>query len=198
MTREELIKELAKFRHNVPSISGAGFISRLLWMHAHEKASIYQMDMAYPTSMCLGLALAAPKQRVLAVEGDGSIIMAMSVFTTISRYRPENLIVCIVDNGVYGSAGGGEVETATSHGTDIAAVACACGIPDDKTVNVSSSDAAFEAFERAFSEPGPWVIVAKVDKSDLTLVRSPSNTCPYDIVETSINFRREMIDRGYD
>lgn len=197
MNREDLIKTLAKFRNNIPSISGAGFISRLLWVHAHEDASIYQMDMSYPTAMCVGLALATPDQKVLSVEGDGSIIMGMGVFTTISRYQPENLVVCIVDNGVFGSAGEGEVETATSYGTDIAEVARACGISADKAVSVSSTEAASKAFELAFSEPGPWVIVAKVEKSDLTLVRNPKNTCPYDIVESSIKFRRAMCERGY-
>ncbi len=197
MTREDLIKVLANYREDTPSISGAGFISRLLWVHAHNKASIYQMDMGYPTSMALGLALATPDQKVLSLEGDGSILMGLSVFATIARYSPKNLIVCIVDNGLYGSAGGGEVKTVTSYGTDLEAVANACGIPSDKTITVDCIDSASNAFEKAFTKPGPWIIVAKVEKSDLSLKRDPKNTCPYDIVESAINFRREMIDRGY-
>lgn len=197
MTREDLIKVLANFRRDTPSISGAGFISRLLWVHAHNKASIYQMDMGYPTSMALGLALATPDQKILSLEGDGSILMGLSVFATIARYSPKNLIACIVDNGLYGSAGEGEVETATSCGTGIAEVALACGIPKFNTITVNTTDAALEAFEKAFSRPGPWVIVAKVGKNDLSLKRDSKNTCPYDIVESAINFRREMIDRGF-
>lgn len=196
MTREELIKTLAPFRKGIPAISGPGISSRYLWMHGHEQASIYQMDMGYATSMSLGVALATPKQKVLAVEGDGSITTALGVFTTISKYKPENLIVCIVDNEVHASAGLGEVETASGHGVSISEIAKSCGIDSEKTTTVYSIVEAEEAFQKAFNNPGPWVIVGKVDKSDLSFKRSPENTPP-DIVETGINFRRAMINKGY-
>ena len=196
MTRQEVIEALAQFRNGAAAISGPGTISRLLWSTGHEPASIYQMDMGYATSMSLGLALARPDQQVVAVEGDGSIIAALPVFSTIGRYQPKNLLVLIVDNGVFASAGDGSVETASKNGTDIAAVARSCGIASDHAVMVDEKEAAASALRRAFAEPGPWVIVAKVDDSDRHLMRDRRGVIPYDVVETVVNFRREMLSRS--
>ncbi|MSQ72360.1 MAG: aldehyde dehydrogenase [Betaproteobacteria bacterium] len=198
MTRQEVIEALARYRGDAAAISGPGTISRLLWSTGHQPASIYQMDMGYATSMALGLALARPDQRVVGLEGDGSIIAALCVLSTIGRYQPQNLVVLIVDNGVYASAGAGTVKTGAGHGTDIAAVARACGVPAAQALTVTTKDEADRALQRAFAEPGPWVVVAKVDDSDRRLMQDSKSrgVIPYDVVETVGNFRRAMRDRS--
>ena len=192
MTRTEVLQALAAVRNGALAISGPGSISRLLWSIKHEPGTIYQMDMGYAAATCVGLALARPDQRVLAVEGDGSMIAGLSVLTTIGRYRPANLVLVVIDNGAFASAGDGSFETGTRHGTDIAAVARACGIPAQKVFAADTIGVVRDALRECFSGDGPWVLVAKVDDSDLQVMRGRRGAIPYDIVETVINFRREL------
>jgi len=191
MTRQDVVNALIAVRGDAPVISGPGTISRLLFVTQHKPATIYQMDLAYATSMSLGVALARPdRHRVVAIEGDGSIIAALGVFTTLARYQPKNLVSIIVDDGVYGSVVDGTLETGTSGATDLAAVAKSCGVRN--AVTAKDNDAAASALRRAFAEPGPWVLVMKVDNSDRMLMRERRDIISYDIVETAQNYRRQL------
>lgn len=163
MNRSDFMTVFARLRDGAPAITGPGATSGTLWAAGHDPATIYNMELAYATPMCLGIALARPDRKVVALEGEGSAVAGLPVFATIGRYRPANLIVIVFDNRVYGT-GGASVETATAHGTDLLAVARSCGL--DNSVRVADLDAAESALRRAFAEPGPWVIVADVDMSD--------------------------------
>ena len=191
MTRQDVVDALVAVRADAPVISGPGTLSRLLFVTKHQAQTIYQMDLAYATSMSLGVALARPdKKRVVGIEGDGSIIAALGVLTTIGRYQPKNLVSIIVDDGVYGSVVDGTLETGTKGGTDLAAVARSCGIRNALTVK--ARDEANQVLRRAFAEPGPWVIVMKVDNSDRLALRDRRGVISYDVVETAQNYRREL------
>jgi thiamine pyrophosphate-dependent acetolactate synthase large subunit-like protein len=172
----------------------------MLWSTDHQPATIYNMELGYASAMCLGVALAAPTQRVFALEGDGSMIAGLVTLTSIGRHRPENLVVIILDNGVFatgvGSGPGITETTGASHGTRLAAVAVDCGIPADNVIEVDTTDAMESALQRVTSGPGPWIIVAAIDMSDAT--GSPTRKRPgVDIVESGIFFKREMVDRGF-
>src|SRR5207249_1225664 len=117
----------------------------------------YNMDMPYTSPMCLGLALACPDERVVALEGDGSMLMALSGLTTIGRYQPENLTVIVFDNRVYLTTGSGTVPTAE---VDFAGMArasassswtyCATGV---RTCCSSSAGVALMAMGRSRRSP---------------------------------------------
>jgi thiamine pyrophosphate-dependent acetolactate synthase large subunit-like protein len=200
MNRRELVEAFVAVRGDAPTITGPGATSGTLWSFGHVPVTIYNMELGYATAMCLGIALAAPDQRVFALEGDGSMIAGLATLTSIGRHRPSNLVVIILDNGVYATGVGiGEgvtEETAASHGTSLAAVAVDCGIPAGQVVSVDSLDAFKGAVRRAADEPGPWVIVARIDASDAT--GSPTRRRPgVDVVESATLFKREMIERGF-
>ena len=57
--------------------------------------------MGHATSIALGLALAQPNRRIIALSGDGSLLMNLGTLVTISAEMPANLIVVVYDNGVY-------------------------------------------------------------------------------------------------
>ncbi len=73
----------------------------------------------------LGLALAQPKKRVLAVTGDGDMLMGIGSLATIAAAGAPNLAIAVLDNARYGETGSQRSHTA--HTTDLAAVAAACG-----------------------------------------------------------------------
>jgi len=73
----------------------------------------------------LGLALAQPQRRVLVITGDGEMLMGMGSLASIAALRPPNLSVAVMDNGRFGETG--QQRSHTALGTDLAAVAAACG-----------------------------------------------------------------------
>ena len=114
--------------------------------------------MGMASSVALGLALANPARRVVALEGDGALLMNLGSLATIGRYRPANLVLIVWDNEQYESTGG--QPTFTAHGLDLARVADAVG---GAHVAAVSEPAAFAAaLDHAVASPGPHVIIAKV------------------------------------
>ncbi len=195
MTYRDVLAVLNKVRGGAAAVAGPGLVSRLLWAARHEPATIYQMELGYPTATALGLALALPGERVVALEGDGSMLAGVGVLTTVARYRPPRLVVMVCDNGVYGTVGTGTVETATRHGADLAAIARACGWDHGKVVTVDTVEETAGALSRAWTVPGPWLIVARVSHTPNDAA-GVVGQIPFDVVESAIAFRREMIDRG--
>ena len=111
-----------------PAITGPSFGGRILYTIDHRPATLYNMELGYPTAMFLGLAMCLPTERVFVIEGDGSMLAGLSVLTTIARYRPPNLVVIVIDNHAYVTTGGLPTATANANGTDLVAMAKGAGI----------------------------------------------------------------------
>ena len=73
----------------------------------------------------LGLALARPERRVLVLTGDGEMLMGLGSLATVAAQAPPNLAIAVLDNRRFGETGNQPSHTAL--GTDLAAVALACG-----------------------------------------------------------------------
>ena len=84
----------------------------------------------------LGLAIAQPTKRVLVITGDGEMLMGMGSLATVAAQAPDNLAVVVLDNGQFGETGA--QRSHTGHGTNLAAVAAACGWPATSTVTTMS------------------------------------------------------------
>jgi len=191
MNRRETLEIFARYRGDAPTIVGPSWGGRILFDVDHRDATIYNMELGYPSAMCLGLALALPQQRIFALEGDGSILAGLGVFATIARYRPRNLAILVIDNGVYVTTGA--MKSATACGTDIAAVGRAAGIVASE--RVSDTNALATALARAVRDEGPFLIVAEVEPDDPKMA-GQARAMPFDIVEAAIRFRRVLEERG--
>ena len=99
----------------------------------------------------LGLALAQPRRRVAVITGDGEMLMGMGALATIGVQKPANLAVIVFDNGVYGETG--MQPTHTRDGTDLVAVAAACGIPTCTDVVDETGLADLAGRLKVFAEP---------------------------------------------
>jgi thiamine pyrophosphate-dependent acetolactate synthase large subunit-like protein len=188
----DVIEALAAVRGDAAVVTGPGGLAGAVYVTSPHPASIYNMEFGYATSTAFGIALGAPDRRSIAVEGDGSFVAAMSVLTTIARYRPPNLVVVVVDNGIFGT-GAGTVQTATSHGTDIAALARAAGLPEAAVRAPGTPDALAADLGRAMNEPGPWLLHVRVELDD-TRDSSRRPRPGVDFVEASIRFQAEFRD----
>lgn len=188
MRRAEFVEIFARCRDDEVVITGPGGVSGALCHAADKPATIYNMEMGYASAMCLGIALARPELRVVALEGDGSMVAGMSVLSTIGRYPAPNLVVVIVHNGVYASTGSGDIATAAGLSTDLAAVAVASGIDTGHVITVAEPGRAETVLRQALAEPGPWVVIARVEPADPGPRRLPTR----DLVETSLTMKQEL------
>jgi len=118
-----------------------------------------QHAMGLASSIGLGLAMHLPAERVIVLDGDGSVLMNLGTFVTLARYRPRNLIHVVFDNGSLLSTGGFESQTAAGL-TDIAAIGRGAGI--EHVATASTTIEFGEAFLAALEREDLSVIVAKV------------------------------------
>jgi thiamine pyrophosphate-dependent acetolactate synthase large subunit-like protein len=91
-------------------ITCLGRISRDVYAFTDERSRQHCFfntgSMGSVLPLALGIALGTPGKRILAVEGDGSVLMNMGALVTFKRYNPENLTLFIIDNGQYETTGG--------------------------------------------------------------------------------------------
>jgi sulfopyruvate decarboxylase subunit beta len=137
-----------------------GACAQELYDLGHKDNFFYlQHAMGLASSIGLGLATHLPAERVVVLDGDGSVLMNLGTLATIARYRPRNLVHIIFDNGSLLSTGGFDSHT-TSGTTDLAAIAKGAGL---RRVSAVDSVVDFgEAVIDAFNSDDLSVIVAKV------------------------------------
>ena len=137
-----------------------GAVAAELQSIGHQPNFFYlQHAMGLASSMGLGIALSRPSERVIVLDGDGSVLMNLGGLTTLARYKPKNLIHVVFDNESLLSVGG--FPTATSTGSDLAAIALAAGVPH--TCTVREIEGLVVAVTDAIARHELSTIVAKVE-----------------------------------
>ena len=63
-------------------------------------------SMGCVSSLGLGLALTRKDKNIIAIDGDGSILMRLETLATNAYYSPSNMLHLIIDNNSYDSTGG--------------------------------------------------------------------------------------------
>jgi sulfopyruvate decarboxylase subunit beta len=137
-----------------------GAVAAELYSLGHRPNFFYlEHAMGLAPSIGLGLALCVPEEKVVVLDGDGSVLMNLGGLSTTARYCPRNLVHVIFDNESLLSVGG--FPTATSTGTDLAGVARAAGF--QKALTVRTLDEFQSAAESAIDGDELVCIVAKVE-----------------------------------
>jgi thiamine pyrophosphate-dependent acetolactate synthase large subunit-like protein len=119
--------------------------------------------------MALGLALAQPARSVLAITGDGEMLMGLGSLATVGAQQPPNLTIVVLDNGLYGETG--MQRSHTSLGTRLADVARGCGI--GHAVEVRALEEAEVLARRAADRAGPAFAQVHVRGDELPRVLPP-------------------------
>jgi sulfopyruvate decarboxylase subunit beta len=158
MRRFECLQALAPMISDqlvVTNVARTGFE----WKMAKEReGNLYTMGMGLVTPVVLGLALSLPHRGVIALDGDGGMLLNLGALATVANYAPANLTSIIFDNESYASTGG--LPTATSGRTNLVDIAKGAGITN--SVGVSTIEEFTATAAKAVAGNGPWVIVAKV------------------------------------
>jgi thiamine pyrophosphate-dependent acetolactate synthase large subunit-like protein len=129
---------------------------------------LYVLDsMGLPPAIGLGLALGLERsrcERVVVVEGDGSLLMGFSALSTIGRLHPGKLMLIVLDNGTYAATGG---QPSGAEATDFSAVARGCGFDG---VDVDSASDLERDLARARAACGPRLVRVRINQE---LLKTP-------------------------
>ena len=150
LNRTALTRRLVeRLEHEEAVIAGIGNTNFDLIAAGHRPQNFYMLgSMGLACPIALGVALAQPNRGVIALEGDGSILMMLGTLATIANARPANLTIIIWDNGIYQITG--KQATATGGLTDIVALARGAGFPHSEWVR---DEVHFDALiERRFEQ----------------------------------------------
>lgn len=124
--------------------------------------------MGHATSLGLGLALAQPKRRIIVCNGDGSMLMNLGSLVSITSQAPSNLVVLVLDNGVYEVTGaqptpGSAAGRSLGHAVDFAEIARGAGFT--AVYRFTTADTWRAGAAEALAAPGPvfiWLDVQPV------------------------------------
>ena len=136
-------------------VAGLGANARYL-PHMQVRAPYFALcdAMGSAIPLALGMALARPDRRVVALEGDGSLLMNLGTLGTAGAAGVANLVVLVFRNGHYESSGGQELPAVA---VDFAAVGRATGFA--RVEDVATADGFPAAFARARLAGGPALLV---------------------------------------
>jgi thiamine pyrophosphate-dependent acetolactate synthase large subunit-like protein len=159
--RTELTKRLvSKLKREEAVVGGIGNTNFDLYAAGHRPQNFYMFgSMGLACPIALGVAVAQPDRGVIALEGDGSILMGLGCLATIAKVKPRNLTIIIMDNGLYQITG--KQPTATAGVTDIVAVARGAGISNSHWVRDQKHFD--ELINRRFEDGGPVLLAVKID-----------------------------------
>jgi sulfopyruvate decarboxylase subunit beta len=141
MQRFDCLTALAQVAGDALVVSSAGAVT-LEWNAIRPSDGNFRVrTLGLCSSIALGMALGLPQRKVIALDGDGSLLMNLSSLPTIARMSPQNLLHIVFDNEVYEASG--SKKTATGAGADLVALARAAGIENGAWAE------SVEAFARA-------------------------------------------------
>ena len=157
MNRYELIETLVPVLKDALVVCNIGIPSQELFSIRDRENHFYMLgSMGLCSSIGLGLALTT-KKSVVALEGDGALLMNLGTLATIGNRAPDNLILLVIDNGSYGSTG--DQATYTSEATSLADMARGGGC--QSVIECSGEDTAGVLVD-ALGARQPSVIISKV------------------------------------
>ena len=140
-------------------IGGIGNANFVLWASGQRPQNFYMLgSMGLAVPIALGVAIAQEKRHVVALEGDGSLLMQLGCLSTVAARAPKNLTIVVWDNGIYQITGGQKTASTTA---DLVEIARASGIAKSSW---ASDEGDFERlFAVALKDGGPSLIAARID-----------------------------------
>lgn len=159
MKRYDCLKAIAPHFGEELVVTNLGAV-RHEWQALRSHPGNYHLqNLGLTSSMALGLALALPHRKVVAFDGDGSLLLNLGSLATIANQHPKNLIHVVFDNECYESSRG--APTATAGQADLAAIARGAGFANVTTANTVAEFG--QGFLRALKTNDLSFILAKVE-----------------------------------
>jgi len=160
MNRFELTRRMVARLTDEAVVGGIGNTNFDLWAAGQRPQNFYMLgSMGLAIPIALGVALAQPKRRAIALEGDGSLLMQLGCLSTVAKLAPPNLIIVLFDTGIYQIPGGQPTPAAVI--ADYVGLARASGLA--RSAWAADEDDFDRMVAMALSEAGPHFIAARID-----------------------------------
>jgi len=157
MIRSEVLKSIIPVISDQLVVCNIGLPSQELHLLDDQPSNFYMLGtMGLSSSIGLGLAL-AQREKVIAIDGDGSVLTNFGTLPTIANNLADNFVLLIIDNGSYGSTG--DQPTYAGLKTSLTDVARACGC--ENVIECKAEDTA-EVLQQAMT-----IIVCKCESGNI-------------------------------
>ena len=160
MIRSEILREIAPILRDELVVCNIGIPSQELHAIDDQPSNFYMLG-TMGLSSSIGLAL-AQKQKVIAIDGDGSVLTNFGTLPTIANNVANNFVLLIIDNGSYGSTG--DQPTYAGQKTSLTAVASACGC--ENVIECQAEEAA-QTVQQALDSNQMTIIVCKCESGNI-------------------------------
>lgn len=152
LDRRKAVARLMEDRGDLLVVSGLGSPTWDIYAAGDHDANFYLWGaMGGAAMIALGLAVARPDRPVLALTGDGEMLMGLGGLATIGAAGPRNLTVAVLDNRLFGETGA--QASHTGMGVSLSAVAAGCGFADSRDVADAAGLDALRAAMQAMAGP---------------------------------------------
>ena len=161
MKRIEALRAIVETTAEVPVIATCAATSRELASVADRDNHLYLLDaMGLAISVGTGIAQAiknTPVTRAMVIEGDGSLLMNPGSAITAGYLAPENLVIILLDNGVYASTASIPTQAVT---IDLGRFAESV---DLKVLRANNPEELTLALKQTLTQDGPWFIHTRTE-----------------------------------
>jgi len=161
--RRAFVAELLAKRGNTLVVPGLGSPTWDAFAAGDSPEYLYSwggMGLAVPTA--LGIAMAQPERRVIALTGDGEMMMGIGSLGVVADQAPPNLGILVLDNERFGETG--RQTGLTANQADLCKIAEGFGI--QHTMHVTEHGAVDKLAQFIFTKPGPVFALAKIALSE--------------------------------
>ncbi len=185
LSRFDALQSIATEYPTEPIVVALGTMVREMLLVGRRDNHLYVLDsMGLPAAIGLGIALAPAARRfdkVIAIEGDGGLLMGFSTLATIGLLKPEKLLLVVLDNGAYAATG---MQRTAAPAVDLCGAAEACGI---RAHNVDAPEDLEAVLRGSHRRPGPALLRVAINEQN----RSAPYFLP-DPVELTLTFQRYL------
>jgi len=173
LTRMEALSSIASKQDNETLfLACTGKTGRELFELGDMPNNFYMIgSMGCVGAIGLGLSLARPDKRVVAIDGDGALLMRMGILATNGYYAPGNLFHVLLDNGTYDSTGG---QSTVSETVNFPAIAHACGY--SRVVCAQTAEEIKKEISKWKQDPGLTFLYVPVKKGSKKTLGRPTLT----------------------
>jgi len=183
-TRLSVLERLNQLKNNnTVLLATTGKTGRELYEIGDNEQHFYMVgSMGCVSSIGLGLAMSKPNKDIVAIDGDGALLMRMGSLATNAYYYPVNMLHILLDNNCHDSTGG---QQTLSHNVDFVAVAADCGYA--RSIYIHSLDELALEFKKWQSDKALTFFYLKIEKGSKKELGRP-HIKPYEVKERLMNF----------
>lgn len=183
-SRFETLKLLNDYKDSkTVQLATTGYTGRELYEVEDSEQNLYMVgSMGCISSIGLGLALSKPDLDVIAIDGDGALLMRLGNLATNGSYRPNNLLHLLLDNQCHDSTGG---QKTSAMNVDFPALAGSCGYDNVEWIHDTNQlGEAIARWKKHHQLTFLYMPISEGAKEDL----SRPNISPYEVKERLVSF----------